>query len=73
MARRLGAGARRAVGAGVLLVYLAAYIALAATLGSHLAGAPEWGRLLYFAAAGFVWVFPLRPLFRWMNEGGLSS
>lgn len=60
---------RKAVGAAILLLYLCAYIVFAAwVFEAALAGAPLWAQMFYFAAAGLVWIAPLRPLFRWMNR-----
>lgn len=61
--------ARKAVGIAGLLIYLTAFIALAAMLGERiLAHAPWWAALVYFAAAGVAWALPLKPLFGWMNK-----
>ena len=61
---------RKAVGCFVLLAYIAVYAILAATLGSALATMiPTWAQLVYYAIAGIVWIFPLKPLFAWMNRG----
>ncbi len=61
---------RKAIGCYGLLAYLALYAALAASLGVALAPAlPTWAELIYYAVAGILWIFPLRPLFRWMNRG----
>lgn len=61
--------ARKAVGCLVLLGYLAVYAALAASLGVLLAGfLPVWAQLIYYAIAGVVWIFPLKPLFAWMRR-----
>lgn len=63
--------ARKAVGCFALLAYLGLYAALAATLGSVLLPLiPAWAELIYFVIAGIIWVFPLKPLFGWMNRGG---
>lgn len=63
--------ARKAVGCFALLAYLAVYAAFAATLGGWLATfLPWWAQLIYFAVAGVIWVFPLKPLFGWTNRGG---
>lgn len=60
---------RKALGAFALILYLCAYIVFAIWLGDLLLGrAPAWMQLIYFAVAGIVWVFPLRPLFTWMNK-----
>ncbi len=61
---------RKAIGCLGLLAYLMLYALLAASLGVWLAPfLPTWAELIYYAIAGIVWVFPLRPLFRWMNRG----
>jgi hypothetical protein len=59
---------RRLVASLALLIYVPAYVVLAATIGDRLATAPQWLGLLYFAVAGVLWVIPLRPLFKWMNQ-----
>jgi len=60
---------RKALGCLGLLTYLAVYAAAAATLGGALTPVlPAWGELVYYAVAGVVWIFPLRPLFIWMKQ-----
>jgi hypothetical protein len=62
---------RKALGCFVLLASLAVYAGAAGALGAALTGhIPAWAQLAYFAAAGVVWIFPLKPLFGWMNKGG---
>lgn len=56
---------RRAIGALVILAYLPLYVVLAATLGGAIGG--DMARLAFYAAAGFAWVIPLYPLFKWMR------
>lgn len=65
----MGARARRAVAAVAILLYLAAYIAGAATLAERLPNV-VWIRLAYFVAAGFVWVIPVMPVLSWAEFGG---
>ncbi len=61
---------RKAVGCFALLAYLAVYAALAASLGVWLAPfLPTWAELIFYLIAGIVWIFPLKPLFAWMNRG----
>lgn len=61
---------RKAAGCFVLLAYLAIYAALAASAGVWLAPLlPTWAELLFYLVAGLVWIFPLKPLFGWMNRG----
>jgi hypothetical protein len=66
----MNSSARKGLVVIVMLVYLAAYVVAAATLGTWLlARVPPWGALIYFAVAGMVWILPLKPLFGWMNRG----
>ncbi len=61
---------RKAIGCFGLLAYLAVYAISAASLGAALAPLlPTWAQLIYFAIAGVIWIFPLKPLFAWMNRG----
>lgn len=61
---------RKALGCFLLLGYVAIYSLLAASLGVALSPLiPTWAQLLFYAIAGIVWIFPLKPLFAWMNRG----
>jgi hypothetical protein len=65
---------RKALGTFGLLVYLALYAAGAATIGSALIPIlPAWAELVFYAVAGIIWIFPLRPLFRWMTRADSSA
>ncbi|MEZ6021903.1 MAG: DUF2842 domain-containing protein [Hyphomonadaceae bacterium] len=60
---------RKAIGCFVLLAYMAVYAIAAATLGAMLMPMlPWWAELIFYAVAGIIWIFPLRPLFFWMNR-----
>ncbi len=60
---------RKAVGCFAFLAYLVIYALLAASLGVALFPIlPAWAQLIYYAIAGIVWIFPLKPLFAWMNK-----
>lgn len=63
----MNASTRKALGSLGLLLYLFMYVVLAVTLGERLHDLSWWVPALYYTAAGFAWVIPLRPLFRWMN------
>jgi membrane protein implicated in regulation of membrane protease activity len=66
----MDARTRKAAGCFVLLAYIALYAVLAASLGVWLASfLPTWAQLVFYAIAGIVWIFPLKPLFGWMNRG----
>ncbi len=66
----MNASARKALGSAALLLYLLAYIVGAVMLGEQLHAMPPWIPAVYYCAAGFAWVLPLRRLFRWMNAKG---
>ena len=53
----------------VILTFLALYAAIAATIGGKLVNLPTWLQLIYYAIAGVIWAFPLKPLFNWINKG----
>ncbi|MBN8606991.1 MAG: DUF2842 domain-containing protein [Caulobacterales bacterium] len=60
---------RKAVGCFAFLAYLAIYALLAASLGVALVPlVPTWAQLIYYAVAGIVWIFPLKPVVGWMNK-----
>ncbi|MGE0530677.1 MAG: DUF2842 domain-containing protein [Hyphomonadaceae bacterium] len=61
---------RKALGCFILLAYIAIYTVLAASLGVALVPLiPTWSQLIFYAVAGIVWIFPLKPLFAWINRG----
>ncbi|MFN3465960.1 MAG: DUF2842 domain-containing protein [Terricaulis sp.] len=61
---------RKALGCFILLAYIAIYTVLAASLGVALVPLiPTWAQLIFYAVAGIVWIFPLKPLFAWINRG----
>ena len=60
---------RKPLTAVILLAYIVAYAVLAATIGGRIAGWPRWAVLAFYVVAGIAWIFPLKPLFAWMNRG----
>ncbi|MEQ8559477.1 MAG: DUF2842 domain-containing protein [Henriciella sp.] len=58
---------RKIIASLVMLAFLAVWIFLAGTIGTRLTEAPDWLQLVFYIFAGIAWVFPLRPLMRWMN------
>lgn len=60
---------RKALGCFVLLAYIAVYTVMAASLGVALIPVlPTWAQLVFYAIAGVIWIFPLKPLFGWINR-----
>jgi hypothetical protein len=61
---------RKAVGCAGLLLYLAGYIGVVTAIGASMVSKlPPWMQPVFYALAGIVWIFPLKPLFAWMNRG----
>lgn len=60
---------RKPVTALILLAYILVYAIAAATIGGMIAGGPRWAELAFYIVAGIAWIFPLKPLFAWMNRG----
>ena len=66
---------RKLIAMLLLLFWLFFWIVGASILGSRMT---EWNQVLqlaFYVVAGIGWIFPLRPLFRWMNanETGLED
>ena len=58
---------RKPLGALIILVWLVAYVAVAAVIGDRIASEHWFWKVLYFPIAGLAWVLPLKPLLRWMH------
>lgn len=59
---------RKPVAMIATLLFLAIWIAGAATIGTMMTEWPRALQLLFYVVAGVAWVFPLKPLFGWMNS-----
>jgi predicted membrane channel-forming protein YqfA (hemolysin III family) len=57
--------------AGILLILLliALWAVIVATVADALGGLPWPLKALFFVVAGLVWILPLKPLLRWMELG----
>jgi hypothetical protein len=58
---------RKPLGALIIVVWLVAYVAVAAVIGDRIASEHWFWKVLYFPIAGLAWVLPLKPLLRWMH------
>ena len=64
---------RKPAGIGLILLLILAWAAIVATIAGMI-GAMAWPiQLLFYAAAGIVWILPLKPLLRWMETGRWQS
>jgi Protein of unknown function (DUF2842) len=58
---------RKPLGTFLLLAWLVGYVAVAAVIGDRVTKEALIWQLIYFPVAGIAWVFPLRPLLKWMH------
>ena len=60
---------RKPAGIFLILLLIAAWAAVVATVAELLPPLPWPVEALFFVAAGIVWILPLKPLLRWMELG----
>ncbi len=66
---RLEPSWRQPVGILLILTLIVVWAAIVASVAPLLDGLPRWLLIGYYLVAGIVWIFPLRPLLRWMETG----
>jgi predicted membrane channel-forming protein YqfA (hemolysin III family) len=60
---------RKPAGIFLILLLIAVWGVAVVSLAEALPDLPWPLKALFFIAAGIVWIFPLRPLLRWMELG----
>ena len=60
---------RKPAGIFAILVLIAAWAVLVASLSGTVSGWPWPLQALFYLVTGLVWVIPLKPLLRWMETG----
>ena len=60
---------RNAVGMALILLLIAAWSVLVATLAPYVARLPFLVEMLFYVVAGIAWIIPVRPLLRWTATG----
>jgi len=64
----MSARVRKAIGSAIIVAFMLAYIAVAASIGGRMPD--QWlARLAFYLVAGTGWSLPLIPLVIWMNRG----
>lgn len=56
---------RSFIAMSLAVVWLFIYAFVIMLIGSQFTHAPQWIQLPFYAVAGVVWIFPLRPLMKW--------
>lgn len=64
---------RQPAGIFLILVWITAWCVGVASVGASITGAPWWAQTPFYLVAGIVWIFPLKPLLRWMETGRLRN
>ena len=70
---RLEPSWRQPAGIALILLVIIGWAVIVASVAPLLDGAPRWVHVIYYVVAGIVWIFPLRPLLRWMETGRWRS
>ena len=60
---------RKPAGILLILVLIAAWAVLVASVAERLGDLPWPAEALLFLAAGTAWILPLKPLLRWIETG----
>ena len=60
---------RNGVGMMLILLLIAAWSVLVATLAPYAARMPFLLEMLFYVVAGIAWILPVRPLLRWTATG----
>jgi len=60
---------RKLLGTVLFFTGLIVYAVLVMELGARLVPNTPWIALPFYVGAGIAWIFPMMPLFRWMETG----
>ena len=60
---------RKPAGIGLILLLIAVWSILVATVFDLIRDVPWPVQAVYFLVAGIAWILPLKPLLRWMELG----
>jgi hypothetical protein len=60
---------RKPFGVLAILLLIVVWAIIVASTADLLTGLPWPVHALYFTVAGIIWIFPLKPLLRWMETG----
>ena len=61
--------ARKLLGAVLILLIIAIWAVLVASLAQFVGKWPVLVQAIFYLVMGIMWIFPLRPLVRWIETG----
>jgi membrane protein implicated in regulation of membrane protease activity len=65
--------ARKLAGTILILTVIVVWAMLVASLAQFVGKWPAPVQALFYLVGGIIWIFPLRPLVRWMETGRFRS
>ena len=60
---------RKPAGIFAILLLIAGWAVLVASLSGHVGRLPVLAQALYYLVAGVAWIVPLKPVLRWIETG----
>ena len=60
---------RKPFGMGLILAIIAAWAMVVASFSGTIGAWPHFVQLAVYVVAGIIWIFPMKPLLRWMETG----
>ncbi len=60
---------RKPVGILAILALVALWAAIVSESAAFIDGWPTGFQILFYLVTGLIWIFPLKPLLRWMETG----
>jgi hypothetical protein len=60
---------RKPAGVGLILLLIAIWTLIVVSGSALIESLPLIVHVIYYLAAGIVWILPLKPLLRWMETG----
>ena len=64
---------RMLLGTVVLIVYIIVYCLIAMRFMAETPRLPVFFELIAYTALGVVWIFPVKPLFKWIGRGSADG
>jgi len=62
---------RKPVGTLGILAYMAVWAVCVASLSEYVGAWPVLVQAVFYLIAGIIWIFPLKPVLKWMETGSL--
>jgi hypothetical protein len=64
---------RKPFGAFLILLLIAVWAVIVASVAGYMEGLPWPVFVPYYLVAGLVWIYPVKPLLRWIETGSFRA